>query len=356
MKKSTLIFLSVAYFFIACSSKPKPEHEVKTFDKFPTIIELSHERIQTEPVLYFVGGLLLLDNVLITVDLKADPFFRVFKLPSLEYKGGFITRGSGPDEEIFINPFISRVSENKFLYQGVTSVKTMKYEEQTGKMKAVGFINLPIDLMSIQIQNIIKIGDTIIGNRLEGQTNKEFIGYNIESDEIFDFGIEFPLMDRKIPVDLKDVLFAKVSVVKPDGSAFATVYDKFPILRIYTNTGKIRKETRLNNGQRFPYGLIKNNPTRYDIDNVMQNYRAIKTSNNFIYALYIGKASQELDRGLNDFSNEIHVWNWDGEPVKKILLDKKIFTFDVDLNDTYLIASSLLSLDALYKYDLRKTP
>lgn len=84
----------------------------------------------------------------------------------------------------------------------------------------------------------------------------------------------------------------------------------------------------------------------------MQNYRKIKSSNRYIYALYIGKTSREISVGLEDFSNEIHVWNWSGKPVAKILLDRKIFSFDVDANDRYLICASLNSLDELYKYYL----
>jgi hypothetical protein len=38
--------------------------------------------------------------------------------------------------------------------------------------------------------------------------------------------------------------------------------------------------------------------------------------------------------------------------IPKLLLDKKIFSFDVDKNDDYLICASLNSLDELYKYGL----
>jgi len=351
-KQTLSTFLLVIYFLTNCSTDTKNKHEVVTFDNFPVTNNLSHEKINTEPNLYCAGGLLLLDSILVSIDLKADTFFQIFRLPHFEYLGGFMTRGPGPDEEIYIDPFIGRVSNNKFLYKGMSSIKIVEYNNQINKLEIHTQIDFPTDLL--EMWNIIKLGDSIIGNKSFGLLNKEFIGFDMKHDKIFDFGGGYPLVNKDIDPLLKDRVFAKASVLKSDDSLIATVYDKFPILRIYTNTGEIKKEIRLNNGQSFPNALIEETPNEHSINEIMQNYRVIKSSNSYIYALYIGKKEHELPKGLNDFSNEIHVWNWEGEPVKKILLDEKIFAFDVDSNDNYIIASSLISLDALYKYDLKK--
>ena len=91
---------------------------------------------------------------------------------------------------------------------------------------------------------------------------------------------------------------------------------------------------------------------------IMNNYRAVKSTNNFIYALYVGKTNQDLSYDWNDLaafgnhSNEIHVFSWEGEPVKRILLDRAIFSFDVTHDDRTLIASSIDSMDDLFKYSL----
>lgn len=354
-KKSILIFLVFICIFTNCTINTSRKHDVLTFNKFPITTHLSHEKIETEPILYSVVGLLLLDSILVTLDLKTDTFFHIFKLPAFESKGGYITRGYGPDEEIFIEPYIRRISKNEFLFKGQNSIRIAEYNTISDKLEIVTKINLPPELLDIW--NIIKIGDSIISNKPLGWANwenTEFIGYNTKNDEIFDFGGRYPSVGRRIEPQRKDNLLAKICVVKPDGSAIAAVYDKFPILRIYAMDGNIKKEVRLNNGQSFPSALLENNPSEYSLNEVMQNYRMIKSSNNYIYALYIGKKEQEMDKGLNDLSNEIHIWNWDGEPIERILLDEKIFTFDVDLHDNYIIGSSLLSLDALYKYNLKK--
>ena len=58
------------------------------------------EVIETPPVLFSVMGIEMLDSVLITCDLQYETIFRVFKLPTFKYLGGFIGRGNGPNQEI----------------------------------------------------------------------------------------------------------------------------------------------------------------------------------------------------------------------------------------------------------------
>lgn len=102
---------------------------------------------------------------------------------------------------------------------------------------------------------------------------------------------------------------------------------------------------------------MSSNPNKSDADRVMQNYRKIKATNCYIYGLYCGKTIGENnirfnEEGLNDTSNEIHVWDWNGNPVMKILLDEQIFSFCVSPDDSYIICTSLNSKNNFYKYEL----
>ena len=112
-------------------------------------------------------------------------------------------------------------------------------------------------------------------------------------------------------------------------------------------------DIRLENNQSFPIALLQSEPSPSNVKNIVQNYRMIRSTNEFIYALYIGKKEGDLAPGLNDFSDELHIWDWNGTPKARLKLDKKIFSFDVDKNNNYLICSSLESLDAFYKYTIK---
>ena len=351
--QKNLILLITILLFSNCMKKK--DTSVSIISDFPQTINLSSEKMQTAPNLYSTAGLLLMDSVIITLDLKADTIFQVLKLPQYNNVGGFISRGYGPKEEVFVDPYIQHIGGNQFMYKNLISIKILDFNTTLNKLDLVKQINLPHNLS--ELWHVIKLGDKIIGSKTDESTNKEFISYDIITKEILDFGSDFPIVEDGVKVDPidKNSLFAKISTVKPDGSAFASVYDKFPILRIYSKDGELKKDIRLQNGQSFPHALLETEPSEYSIGEIMQNYRMIKSTDNFIYALYIGKKVKDLSVGVNDFSNEIHIWNWEGSPIMRILLDKKIFTFDVDKNDEFLVCSSLETLDALYKYNLTTT-
>lgn len=336
------------FFFISCMRN----RNVTTITQFPKVEELSHEIIPTPNILYTPTGLLLLDSAVIVQDLKSDTIFQVFRFPSFAYIGGFVKRGGGPDEEIFVDPFMQRLANNQFMFRNITGVKILKYNPSADTINTVKDIKFDTGLTDLF--HVFALNNHIIGVRADIVTNKEFISYDPQTKKIDDFGDEYPIVDGKVEIKAEDKmqLFAKANTVKPDGTAFACVYDKFPILRIFSNTGKLKKDIRLDNNQRFPYALIKQEPTLDEVNEMVQNYRMIKSTNHFIYALYIGQKTKSLSPGLNDFSNIIHVWDWDGNPIMELKLDRKIFTFDVSPNDEFLICSSLEQIDALYKYDL----
>lgn len=351
MKRHTNITISITLLVFALISCTQ-NNNFTTITQFPKVEKLNHEKISTPPVLYVPTGLLLLDSAVITLDLKADTLFQVFKLPSFTHVGGFVRRGSGPNEEIFVDPFMQRLANNQFMFKNLTGIKISEYNPSTDTVHTVKNIELKNGL--IDLFHTFTLNDQIIGVKADKPTDKEFISYNTQTQIINDFGEDYPIIDGNIKITDKDriQLFAKANTAKPDGTAFACVYDKFPILRIYSSTGELKKDIRLNNNQHFPYALIKQEPTIEEVNEMMQNYRMIKSTNHFIYALYIGQKSKDLSPGLNDFSNIIHVWDWDGNPIMELKLDRKIFTFDVALNDEYLICSSLEQLDGFYKYDL----
>lgn len=342
------ITIPILLVFFSCQNPNKYEMIID----FPATTDLSCETITIPAQLFTPAGLILLDSAIITLDLKADTIFQLFKYPSFEHLTSFMKRGSGPNEEIFIDPFIQQISDNKFIYKNLNSVKIVEYNIHKQNLEVIEEIKLPAELMDFF--HIINLGDRIIGVRSDVATNKELTSYDTLTNSIMNFGANYPkvINENRLTDRDKIQLFAKAMTAKPDGKMFACVYDKFPILRIFSENGQMIKEVRLKNGQSFPTALTKSNPSDSEIGEITQNYRMIKSTDNYIYALYIGKKNKDLEPGLNDFSNIIHIWDWNGNPISKLVLDNKIFTFDVSKDDKYLIACSLEKLDELYKYNL----
>lgn len=352
MKKHITIFTILI--FIGCERKE--DEAFDSFSKFPEKINLIHEEIKTPPVLVSIAETILLDDFFVAMDMKSDTFFYFFSYPSFEYLGGFITKGKGPGEELFINPFIRHIDENTFLYQTMNSINISEFDINTANINIIEKVDLPIELMNLQ--HLFRLNGFYYGWDITKTTEREFIGYDPVKDDIFEFGPSHPSFEEEIPANMKNRVFEKVLVVKPDKSLFAAAYGKFPILRIYySEDGRLKNEVRFENNQKFPYALIKDDLPETAREKVMQNYWKIDATETYIYALYSGKTHGETSREFqfspDDISNELHVWDWEGNPVMKILLDRKIFSFVISPDDDYLICSSLTSMDKLYKYEIQ---
>ena len=343
-------YFLLATLFISCMKEEKIE-----FSKFPREIKLVHKEITTPNVLFMVGEMELLDSALIILNLKDDKFFQIFTFPDLKYLGGYLEKGRGPNEEVSIDPYIRHLSGNKLMFKTLVSVKIAQLNMR--ELIIIKTIHIPGELLNLNHPFII---DTILyGYNVSKITNKEFSGYVQGTNNIIDFGPSYPKVGKKIPPKFRNNIFAKAITVKPDQSRFASVYDLFPLLRIYSKNGNLLKQTYYNNGQKFP-SAIMSHPTQEEANKVMQNYRKIKASKQYIYALYNGKTIGESKiefnddgiGGLTDTSNEIHVWDWDGNPIMKILLDRQIFSFCITPDDKSIICTSINSLNILLKYDI----
>jgi len=354
--KSVCIYFVMVFFVLACQPA-----EYKNFKVFPKEVFLVANIIETPQVLMKPMEVLILDEAVIVKDFKADHFFHVFSNPGLKYLGSQVRRGRGPGEEIFIHPGIQKTLGNSFFYQTMNGLNTISFSTENQELQIVESIILPSNFTFFDFQDLFKISDLYFGSHDPRRVSRrsEFIGFCPKENRIFEFGTGFPNFERRLTFEQKKQLSANVVSVRPDNKKFASAFLLFPFIRIYNaHNGQLKTEIRFENNQQFPEGFIMGSPTNQELSMIMNNYRAVKSTNNFIYALYVGKTNQDLSYDWNDLaafgnhSNEIHVFSWEGEPVKRILLDRAIFSFDVTHDDRTLIASSIDSMDELFKYSL----
>jgi len=346
MKK--IIFPLLAYLFIGCSGQT---NKTTTFNTFPKIIQVEFKEIETPPILPFVGDMLIVDNTLITMDMMADTIFHVFKLPTCEYIGGFINRGNGPNEEISIAPYISGISDSSFFYRSVQNGKIAYINKVTKSIEIKEKIDLPSKLMGDLTQ--IMLNDNLIGYDMTKPSDLEYESFNIRSKEVHNFG-SFPKIDLSVDKSKNNQMFTKIMANRKDGLRFAALYDKFPYLRIYGNKNNLIHEIRLENKQKLPSEFLENikNPT--DLEGTMINYLKLKVTDSYIYGLYVGKTRGELkvqERKNDDYGCEIHIWDWNGNPIAKLILEKEVSSFAVSSNNKYIICSSVKADNILYKID-----
>jgi hypothetical protein len=327
------------------------------FSTFPRDVHLKARQIEIPPVLSQPMELVLLENILVGVDVKSDFFFHVFQQPDMKYTGSFIRRGHGPDEEIFINPRVRKISGNQFFYQTFNHVKDVTYDTQSGSLFVSNSLLLEGNLFSFQ--HMFKLGSSFLGWNSTDTGEKEYKGFDPKTEQIFEFGPTYPDFGQSLQPDQKKMLADKNITVKPDQSKLAAAYLFFPLLRIMNSgDGSLVREIQFQNGQLFPEAVVVPKSSKHQQDVIMNNYRAIKSTDNYIYVLYVGKVNKELLYPYDDFnvlgdhSNEIHVFDWAGNPAARIFLNRNIFCFEVDPVDQTLVALSITNPDSFYVYEL----
>jgi hypothetical protein len=77
-------------------------------------------------------------------------------------------------------------------------------------------------------------------------------------------------------------------------------------------------------------------------------YGAVQTSDDYIFGLYTNKKLLELVETPRE--TEIHIFDWEGNPVAKIYLEDYIGSFAVDIRNKVLYGID--NLEQIYKYDI----
>ena len=348
MKKLNYIFIFL--FFVSCANRP--EQEILEANDFEKAIKLNSEKINVPPNLYYVYQMVLLDSILVTVDTKADKIFGVYKADNLEFMGSYIKKGRGPLEEINFDAFIQPLFNNTFMYRSLKSIKFLKFNLKLLEFEIQKEILLPGQLLDFSHPFIVN--DSIIaGWSVLQQSSKEYQCLNINTRETCEFGPPYPKIIKDISLKQKASVFSKIITVKPDNKLFASAYDKFKMIRIYSKKGEVLKEIRFKNDMYFSKDILSKNPENINLDKIKLHYQKIKSTNKYVYALYSGKSLNEVSNSIeSSFCNEIHVWDWQGKQIAKLILDKNIFSFVVSPRNKYIIGTTLDDIDVLYKYKL----
>ncbi|MCK9449959.1 MAG: TolB-like 6-bladed beta-propeller domain-containing protein [Bacteroidales bacterium] len=345
--KALIIVLII--FAFGCSTNNKTQEHLY-FSQFPNEVEVKLKEVPTAPVLSLVGELLLSDSFLVAYSMKSDSLFQIFDIPGFKYLGSHVLKGEGPGEELFIVPNLHYYDSNSFLFKTIDNLKIVSYDKHENKIILHRKIDLPIDF--IDIMHFTLLNEKIIGWNYYNVTNElEFQLFDIATQKVSNFGNVYPVIDFEIKLSDKASLFSKSIMSRPDYTHFAALYDRYPFLRIYNETGNLVKEVRYNNNQIDPARNLSGlNPEKYIAQQTL-NYIKLKVTNNYIYGLYAGKTHSELktqEYKIDDFCTEIHIWDWQGNPVSKIMLDRPVFSFAVAQDDSFMVFSSVNEHDKLF--------
>lgn len=337
---------------IGCSDSKN--QKIKTIKEFPKEISLDYTLIHTPNILFYLGNMLMTDSLLITIDLKADTIFRTFITPGIVYKNGYVLRGAGPSEEVLADPFFQVENYNEIIYKSLTNIKSLIFQKDLSKAQLNYTIKLPGELF--ELSHILKLNDTlIIGWMWNQSSKKEFISYSTETFITKEFGPKYSEIGDKIPNKIKTSIFSKISTLKPDKTMFASAYDKIQLLRIFDSDGSLHKEIRFKDKTKIPEELITEKVSQNNMEHLKTFYQRVQSTDKYIYALYSGRSLGSITNKNNqtpDFCDEIHILDWEGNPILKVKLNKLFSLFAVSPKDDFIICYSLMNSNTLYKFDI----
>ena len=334
--KYYLVTISLLW-LCSCVSR---QNNVVTVDRFPCDTTLTSEIVEVPPVLLYPGHTLTVGDKLVVYENKRETLFDVFQLPECRYLYSGGLRGRGPGE------FPTEVDRRSFL-------------PVDGGFEVVG-----LDMCIRRVE----IGDSEIGVtdgfRLRGQMtpnglyrlgsgvyvaweapggNNEYAIINTATGAKRAFGTYPDLAGRPLTVSEQMFAYIKNSVVKPDGSRFASFYSAFKFWRLYDSEGNLLREIQVTEGRQAP-GVLPHDPAMWFV--AYASYPM--ATDDYIYILCENRLRNEPFPA----TSELQVWDWEGSLIGRYELDQPIILFAISQRFKQLYGVTGSDIDRIYVYPL----
>lgn len=339
-KEISVIVIFTILFFSGCNTLTNKDIVV-----FPTFKKATLNEVDIPNILAMPVNLIVLNDKIIINDMRTDWIFKIFSKESFEFIGDLIRRGRGPMEEVEVSPYFRRYDGNAFLFQGLSTVKVASLHYENGELNLVVIDEFPLPVDMSNDNDFFLLNDKLYSSITIPSTTRDFRCFDLKTHSNCEWG-ELLALQRPKSLRPEDIFYiAKFTTVKPDQNKLAVVYQNLPILRIYcTKSARMLSQLQMADGSNNIKFFQRNSFE----EGFLNYYWKIKSTEEFIYALYSGIVISGEGRNAPDFASVIHIWKWDGTPVMKLELDRSIFSFDVTPDNKQLIASSIVDVDNLF--------
>lgn len=355
MKKRYLALVAFGiYISLCCSCSNVQEENVETLDIQGSVIVLN------SPELILVEQALKIDDYLVTAHRNSDSLFKAFRLSDGRYMGGYGTVGYGPSDYLDVEYRSIKPSS-----QGLVSIEASSNQlvytdifDSNGELIFSREKSIQIPLRTQFTNDMILLGDTmVIGHSNGDLMKKELFKFNLLDSTLTEFreyGSNDISLDGLNP-NMRYELFFKKLVKNPLSNRFAVLYTKYNKIVIYDDQLRELSGTNLSKGSR-KVPVWKNGSIDYSN---AQNFNLhVVASDKYIFGLTTGETNGRLKLmstdAMLDMKSEIFVWNWDGEIVKKLILDRPISIIAYDLESQSIIGVSPFVENEIYRYEIPK--
>lgn len=319
------ILIIVLFTICSCSRKENYENAKNiTKDDFKNTTSLTGSALEFDSMVMRPISLHLYDSFLITINMRTDKVFHIFNRYSKQKIGERISMGQGPNE--MIRPFF--IANNDSTIQIFELMSSSIYEYSIDE-----FISNtdPNPIRKTKISELVYSKASVLDNNIIISTSNHeslFSFYDLDGKKKKEIG--------KYPIS--NLIFSNSEMVEAYRSSFVTnLKDRFfvcygwtDLIEIYNKNGELLNRTH-GPAHFFPKikehtdgNISSSNPIQGES---MEAYSNPVNVGNEIFVLFKGYLFGEKN---NDMTNQIFVFDWNGNPIRIYLLDQDIFTFTVD--------------------------
>ncbi|MDR1056246.1 MAG: hypothetical protein LBL90_10625 [Prevotellaceae bacterium] len=338
MKNIKLAFLIIAVAISSCSNEKKSffigNVKVINFEKQHAI---SGEHLNVDSI--GINSVTVLGGFLIMA-IYGDPYLtQIYDLKTLDLIGKFLLKGQGPNDFGYID-----IIKKEYPYfwvqdRAYENIQAINVENLIGNTQAT--------VKKIRYDNIVEpfnafyVNDTcLLIKSFDVSKGLYYFYYNPENGAL---SHEITMYNYPITGDiLQAKMIPLADCMKPDGSKIVSisgVLDQIDILDMHYPEKSISVTTA---NYRYSYEYIKNTHN----DEMKTSYFSYPyCSDKLVFALY------ENNDIKNSNNIELHIIDWEGNPVYKLFLDQKIEAFSVDFDNGFMYGISKVE-EKLYRYDI----
>jgi hypothetical protein len=341
LKTFKSLFVPFIVLFASCLDK-RGEGVTITVDKFPVNMELASDYITVHPVLWSPAKLFVSGDYFIVRNLKTDTIFSVFSYPDFEYLFSDGVYGNGPEDFQRITEVNFHSSKNGFsvFFPGLNVYREIIIDDLNKKLKVLKDYKYQLPGGGIP-QKFTQLDDSLFvyinGNSMD---DNAFYLFDATNNEVNGVSL-YPHWVESVNGEPNFSIYNSGILPKPDGSKFAAFYCNFKRWRLFDGEGNLLKDIEVNIHPVTKHAVL---PMKRDL-----YYGSDRATDKYIYAVCLNR---QPDKPRHK-GTELQVWNWEGEPVAKFILDRKFSCFTVSGDSVLYVADNLEGdEDKIFKYIL----
>ncbi|GAA3557865.1 BF3164 family lipoprotein [Snuella lapsa] len=356
MKFYKMIILIIL--FVGCQ-KSKVQSIKITKESFLDIKKLKGEQIEIKGLLDPFRYHLIRDTLVIVENNQTDDnYFELFNIKTKQKILEFGQRGKGPNEllsaQLLNNSSDSKNNNSQLFVYDVVKRRLSEYNidslMRNGSQKKIKTMDFPSSVKSFTYME-----------------NNKFICYNsffLESADFYNDTEEVFFYSEKDNLSGPDISNCKFFVSNVTGANILYSAEHNKILVANTHLNKLDfygKDLELKKSIIGPETakpeytfLEKSKMVKFKRGRSFYSYGSGVVSNNSIYIIYTGAISYRFDRPNTLPQVEVFKLDWNGNLIKRFVLDKFIFTISLSNDEKYLYGTSINNKGEiiLIKYNL----